>query len=378
MRLDQLPKPIFVANPDSLQQMIDDLAEQSIIAVDTEANSLYAYRERVCLIQFSTPESDYLLDTLALQDLSSLAPVFSNPKIEKVFHAAEYDIIILRHDFDFSFSRIFDTMVAARILGWNAVGLGSLLASEFGIHANKKYQRADWGRRPLPQEMLTYAQMDTHFLIALRNQMKTALKARKRWDLALEDFKRSCYMNGHSDRTPGDVCWRIKGASDLQPQQAAVLRELCIYRDLEARAINRPLFKVIGNQVLIELSKIWPSTIKQIQSIQGISPRQAHRLGPGILAAIQRGQQTEPPRVARSPRRNNAHLDRIDRLRNWRKNKAKNLGVQSDIILPKDILHKIAAENPSTGEKLASVMDSLPWRFGRFGDEILKQLMSSK
>jgi ribosomal protein S18 acetylase RimI-like enzyme len=164
MRLDQLPKPIFVDCPEALHRMIDDLAGQSIIAVDTEANSLFAYRERVCLIQFSTSESDYLLDTLALDDLSSLAPIFSNPCIEKVFHAAEYDILILRHDFDFSFARIFDTMVAARILGWDAVGLGALLQSEFSIHANKKYQRANWGMRPLPQDMLTYAQMDTHFL----------------------------------------------------------------------------------------------------------------------------------------------------------------------------------------------------------------------
>ncbi len=188
MRLDQLPKPIFVDCPEALHRMIDDLAGQSIIAVDTEANSLFAYRERVCLIQFSTSESDYLLDTLALDDLSSLAPIFSNPDIEKVFHAAEYDILILRRDYDYSFARIFDTMVAARILGWDAVGLGALLQSEFSIHANKKYQRADWGMRPLPQDMLTYAQMDTHFLIALRNQLKTALKAKGRWSLALEDF----------------------------------------------------------------------------------------------------------------------------------------------------------------------------------------------
>jgi ribonuclease D len=378
MRLDQLPKPIFVAHPEALRGMIDDLAGQSIIAVDTEANSLYAYRERVCLIQFSTPESDYLLDTLALEDLSSLASIFSNPKIEKVFHAAEYDILILRHDFDFSFSHIFDTMVAARILGWDAVGLGSLLASEFGIHANKKYQRADWGKRPLPQEMLSYAQMDTHFLIALRNQMKTALKAMDRWSLALEDFKRSCHLNGHPERLPVDVCWRIKGANELGPQQSAVLRELCVFRDQKARTVDRPLFKVIGNQVLIELAKIWPSTINQIQAVKGISARQAQRLGPGIIAAIQRGQQADPPLKARSHRHTNAHLDRVDRLRHWRKIQAKRMGVQSDIILPKDILHKIAAENPHTAENLAHVMESLPWRYERFGDEILKLLTSSK
>ncbi len=378
MRLDQLPKPIFVDCPEALHRMIDDLAGQSIIAVDTEANSLFAYRERVCLIQFSTSESDYLLDTLALDDLSSLDPIFSNPCIEKVFHAAEYDILILRRDYDFSFARIFDTMVAARILGWDAVGLGALLQSEFSIHANKKYQRADWGKRPLPQDMLTYAQIDTHFLIALRNQLKTALKAKGRWSLALEDFKRSCHLNGHPERVSVDACWRIKGANELQPQQSAVLRELCLFRDQKARVLDRPLFKVIGNKVLIELARIWPRSIAQIAAIQGISPRQAQRLGPGILAAIQRGQQAEPLRPVHLPRRNNAYLNRVDQLRRWRKIQGKNLGVQSDIILPKDMLHTIAAENPRTTDLLASVMDTLPWRFHRFGDEILKQLKSSK
>jgi len=378
MRLAQLPKPKFVDCPEALHRMIDDLAAQSIIAVDTEANSLFAYRERVCLIQFSTSESDYLLDTLALDDLSSVAPIFSNPDIEKVFHAAEYDILILRRDFDFSFARIFDTMVAARILGWDAVGLGALLQSEFSIHANKKYQRADWGMRPLPQDMLTYAQMDTHFLIALRNQLKTALKAKGRWSLALEDFKRSCHLNGHPERPPVDACWRIKGANELQPQQSAVLRELCLFRDQKARVLDRPLFKVIGNKVLIELARIWPRSIAQIAAIQGISPRQAQRLGPGILAAIQRGQHAEPLRPVHLPRRNNAYLNRVDQLRRWRKIQAKNLGVQSDIILPKDMLHKISAENPRTTDLLAGVMDTLPWRFHRFGDEILKQLKASK
>jgi ribonuclease D len=226
--------------------------------------------------------------------------------------------------------------------------------------------------------MLTYAQMDTHFLIALRNQLKTALKAKGRWSLALEDFKRSCHLNGHPERASVDACWRIKGANELQPQQSAVLRELCLFRDQKARVLDRPLFKVIGNKVLIELARIWPRSIAQIAAIQGISPRQAQRLGPGILAAIQRGQQAEPLRPVRSPRRNNAYLDRVDQLRRWRKKQAKNMGVQSDIILPKDILHKIAAENPRTTDLLAGVMDTLPWRFQHFGDEILKQLKSSK
>jgi len=377
MRFDQLPKPIFVSRPAALGKMVDDLAHQSIIAVDTEANSLYAYHERVCLIQFSTHETDYLVDTLALDDLSTLESIFSNQNIEKIFHAAEYDVMILRREFEFSFARIFDTMVAARILGWDAVGLGALLESEFGIRVNKKYQRANWGMRPLPQEMLTYAQVDTHFLIALRNQIKTALKASGRWPLALEDFKRSCHPNGHQERSPIESCWRIKGTKDLTPQQLAVLRELCFFRDQQAQTLDRPLFKVISNKSLIETAITWPRSIDEIHAIQGISPRQARRIGPGILDAIRRGQRADPYRQPRQPRRSSAFLDRADQLRRWRKIHAKKLGVHSDIILPKDILYKIATENPHTSAGLAQVMHTVPWRYQRFGDEILRQLAAS-
>ncbi|MEN8173010.1 MAG: HRDC domain-containing protein [Chloroflexota bacterium] len=378
MHLDQLPKPVFVSQPAALQEMVRDLSDHAIIAVDTEANSLYAYYERVCLIQFSTPETDYLVDTFAFDDLSSLAPIFANPDIEKIFHAAEYDVLILRREFDFSFARIFDTMVAARILGWESVGLGALLESEFKIRVNKKYQRANWGLRPIPQEMLTYAQVDTHFLIALRNQLKTALKAKGLWHLALEDFNRSCHPNGQQERTPIEQCWRIKGMRDLGPQQLAVLRELCFFRDREAQKVDRPLFKVISNKALIEAATTWPSTLDEVQAVHGISPRQARRIGRGILAAVQRGKKADPPRPQRNARPNGNHLDRIDRLRRWRKNHARNLGVQSDIILPKDILNKIAAENPRSTQSLAGVMSTVPWRYQEYGAEILKQIRATK
>src|SRR5512139_501768 len=165
-----------------LQRMVDALSQTPIIAVDTESNSLHAYREQVCLVQFSTPTTDYLVDPLALQDLSPLAPLFADPGIEKIFHAAEYDLLCLSRDFGFKFANLFDTMLAARILGRNMVGLGSLLESEFGILLDKRHQRADWGKRPLPEDQLSYARLDTHFLIPLRNHMRQELQDRQWWE----------------------------------------------------------------------------------------------------------------------------------------------------------------------------------------------------
>ncbi|NIP41806.1 MAG: ribonuclease D, partial [candidate division Zixibacteria bacterium] len=180
----------MVRKPNTLQQVANILYQEPIVAVDTEANSLYAYQEQVCLIQFSTRDKDYLVDPLAINDLSPLASLFASHKTEKIFHAAEYDLIVLDRDFGFEFNNLFDTMLAARILGWKKVGLASILQSHFGIKPNKRYQRANWGKRPLPDEMLTYAQLDTHFLIPLREKLYQELMEVDRWDLAEEDFQR--------------------------------------------------------------------------------------------------------------------------------------------------------------------------------------------
>ena len=128
MQVAELPAPVLVTRIDTLHDMLAQLVQEPVVAVDTESNSLHAYREQVCLLQFSTPQVDYLVDPLALHDLSSLAGLFADPAIVKVFHAADYDILCLKRDFDFKFANLFDTMVAARILGRPAVGLGAVLA----------------------------------------------------------------------------------------------------------------------------------------------------------------------------------------------------------------------------------------------------------
>src|SRR5688572_7298251 len=158
-----MPSPIMVDNPKALNRLQDDLRNISRLAVDTESNSLFAYHERVCLIQLSTDKRDYLVDPLRIQNkanLNFLGDIFADPRIEKVLHAAEYDVMTVRRDYGFSFSNLFDTMIAARVLGLERVGLAPMLEERFGIQANKKHQRANWGRRPLTPDMLRYAQMD--------------------------------------------------------------------------------------------------------------------------------------------------------------------------------------------------------------------------
>jgi ribonuclease D len=366
----------LITDLSNLHKLVDRLSNQPIVAVDTESNSLYAFREQVCLLQFSIPGADYLVDPLAIKDLSCLAPIFASEKIEKVFHAAEYDVICLKRDFGFQFKRLFDTMAASRILGRKAFGLSSLLLSEFGVTADKHFQRANWGQRPLPINLLEYASQDTHYLIPLRDRLAAELAARGLTALAEEDFHRLALVeNNHDHAQDGRLsCLKVRGTSDLTPQQMAILQELCQYRLSVARASNRPLFKVIHDSTLVAIAVKVPTTQDELSRIPGMSQNQVRRHGSQILKAVRRGQRAEPVFPTKPPRPSEAYLQRLERLRQWRKESGDSLQVLSDVILPRDLMEELALRNPGNREALAVILESVPYRLERFGDEILKVL----
>lgn len=374
MNPTSLPKPILITQPDALQRMVKRLSNEPILAVDTESNSLYAYQEQVCLIQFSTPQDDFLVDPLALEDLSSLETLFANPKIEKIFHAAEYDVISLKRDFQYKFENLFDTMLAARILGWQKIGLGSILKSEFEVELNKRFQRANWGKRPISPDMMDYARLDTHYLIPLRYRMKSELKSNGLWPLAEEDFARLCYVNGRDPQDQPEPCWRVRGAYDLDPQQAAVLLELCRYRAKVAKSIDRPVFKVIGDKTLLAIAEACPRTERELKKVPALSQKQYLRHGAGLLRAIQDGLTAEAIYPPRTSRPDEQFIARLEALRIWRKETAKELRVKSDVVLPRDVMHAIAAQDPTNLDELAELMDQVPYRLDHFGDQILGTL----
>lgn len=366
--------PDLITTLPGLKSLAGILADQPLIAVDTESNSLYAYREQVCLIQFSTPQSDYLVDPLALSDLSPLGEIFHDPGIEKVFHAAEYDLICLKRDFAFEFNNLFDTMVAARILGRPALGLGAMLESEFGVKLDKHYQRANWGQRPLPNDLLAYARLDTHYLIALRQRLSDALRIAGLDLLAAEDFNHLTQISGNATEDKNGLCWRISGAYELQPTQAALLFELCRYRDQAAHSLNRPLFKVISDQALISIACAAPLTLGDLRRLNTLSPHQIQRHGAGLLKAVQRGLQAEPLYPPRLQRPNGQYLERLESLRGWRKRTAQQMGVNSDVVLPRDLLLALAERNPAGPAELSQAMQDFPWRLEHFGPQILRAL----
>lgn len=375
MKLPLIQPAVWVDQPHKLRAMIEEIHHHQILAVDTESNSLFAYREQVCLIQFSTPAQDFLVDPLAISDLTPLGEIFASPRIEKIFHAAEYDIICLKRDFGFEFAHLFDTMMAGRIVGRGEIGLASMLEDQFGVHLNKRYQRANWGRRPLDESMREYAQFDTHFLIPLRNCLRDELTNSGRWELAQEDFIRLCDTAVPQPESDLADCFKLVGKNDLSAQQMSVLYELYQYRERRAQAADLPTFKVISNQALVSLAHALPATYQQLEEIDDLSPKVAQRHADGLLAAVQQGL-TRPPisRPAYNRKPDEAYLIRMEAMRNWRKSTGLQMGVPSDVVLPRDVLYDVVSANPQTEEALQQIMRSVPWRFEHFGSQILSVL----
>jgi ribonuclease D len=369
-----LPPPVWIAEAQALNRLAGILASEPRLAVDTESNSLHAFREQVCLVQFSSSTTDYLVDPLEIHDLSSLAPIFCNPEIEKVFHAAEYDIICLNRDFGITFANIFDTMQAARILGYKQVGLDSILAEKLGISLNKRYQKADWGERPLSLEMLNYARLDTHHLLALRDSLQTELQERGRWQLAREEFARLAKGNGISK--PEIPSWqRVKGTQHFSRRQLTILHELCLWREGQAKKMSRPVFKVLDDKRLVAIALTTPKSARDLETLS-LTPRQIYLYGEEILLAIGRGRVAGLIELPITHRTDQAILDRLNCLSDWRKAVAQKIGVESDVILPKPWMNAIAGHNPGNLHELETLMPDSPWRLATFGEEILRTIHS--
>ena len=378
MELTKVNPPVLLNTQQKFIEVASTIAREPRLAIDTESNSLFAYQERVCLLQISTPAVDYLFDPFSIQDLSALAPIFANPAIEKIFHAAEYDLICLKRDYHFEFNNLFDTMLAARILGLPELGLGSLLKTRFDLELDKRYQRANWGIRPLTDAMLAYAALDTHYLFALCDQLSGELADKKLNALAEEDFKFISKVEGHSLNGSNANCWKVAGARHITPQQAAILDQLCQYRDDQARKADLPHFKVLSNQLLASLSLAEISSLEDIEKTEGMTPKLFRRHGERMLVEIKKGQNADPIIKPPRPKLDKAYLDRMEMLKTWRKSTAKALKVESDVVLPKDLMESLAYHHPHTQKEIAELFENYPYRQKKYGKKLLALLNKEK
>lgn len=374
-----LPPPVLVATPAELEAAVAAMRRAGRLALDTESNSLYAYHYRVCLIQISTDEADYLIDPLALSDLRPLGALVAQPGLEVTMHAAENDILLLRRDFGWRFAAVFDTLWAARILGWRQVGLASLLAAHFGVTLNKRLQRTNWGRRPLTAEQIAYAQLDTHFLLPLRDRQEAELRARGRWEEAQEVFAGLLTITWEEKERPG--FWRLPGVWQLEPHQQAVLKALFDWREETAARRDVPPFKVLSNEAMVALARHQPATPAALAAIPDLPRRLPPEQARVLLRVIEQGRRQPPPtppETEHGGRRPDHHtLARFDRLRAWRLAVAERRGVEPDVVLTNQTLMALARANPASMTELEATRLLGPAKLHAYGPEILQVLRNS-
>lgn len=364
---------ILIASDTDLSNLIRILRSQPAIAVDTESNSLYAYRERICLIQISVPAADYIVDPLSGIEMAPLGEIFADPDVQKVFHAAEQDIAGLKRDFGFSFANLFDTMRAARILGWPRVGLADLLWERFGVYTNKRFQRHNWGQRPLSPEALQYAALDTHYLLPLQNLQARELEQKGRIWQARETFERLAQIPPAAPHYGPGAFWRVRAVYSLDERERAILWQLYLWRDRIAQKQDRPPFRVMGDEMLVRLARARPHTLAELSALGRFPQHWIRRYGSAILEAVVRGEHTSAP----SPpclRYPEIVRERYHILRIWRRRVASAHGVNPDAILPNTVLWTLAERNPQTLDDLKEVESLGPWARETWGKEIINAL----
>ena len=287
-----LPPYELIDTKAAWENCLDELRKQPKLALDIEANSLHAYREQVCLIQISIPNHDFIVDPLAEFSIDALEPILANRDVEKIFHASEYDLILLKQNYGWEVNNLFDTMWAARILGHHNMGLAGFLGEFYGVQMEKKFQRADWKKRPLSVEQLTYAQTDTHYLIALRDKFFNDLEEAECLLEATEIMENESNVRLPDREFKPDGFWKIRDVRKLKPQEKAILKALYVFRNEQAEDRDVPPFKVLNNDVLLNLAIADPQSRTELGKVKSVSKYTVQRLGDKLLPIIHQARST--------------------------------------------------------------------------------------
>jgi ribonuclease D len=365
--------------------MAHDLASEPVLAFDTEADSFYHYFDKVCLVQIATPDRIFLIDPINMggpTELAPLGPLFASRKIRKIFHAAEYDLFVLKRHCGFRFASLFDTMISAQLLGYPSIGLAALAQRHFGVSLPKDEQRSDWSARPLRKTQLDYAAADVVYLIALAEKLEAELVEAGRRDWASEEFQLLSRREWPERSFDKLGYLRIKGARSLEPGPLAILRELYLLRDRRARQVDRPPFKIIGNRALLEIAERGPESADELGSIKGVTDLILRRLGRDLLAAVERGQNRKHGPIPKSNGTGRRRMDRrtehrVGLLKKWRAARAKELGIDPGVLCPNATLEATAWRNPQRVDELREVSELKGWFVREFGRELTAELRES-
>ena len=343
----------MISSARQLTDLIAALASHDRVAIDTEADSLHCYREKLCLLQISVPGNDAIVDPLAPLDLTPLREMLVKKEI--VLHGADYDLRLLRRNMNFVPERIFDTVIAARMIGIREFSLAALVKRYFDVELAKGSQKANWAQRPLSNKMAEYAINDTRYLLSLAEALEKELKSLGRIDWFRESCQRALEFAAIDRERDVDEAWRISGAGALRGQASAVLRELWNWREREAEVVDRPAFHILQNHELLESAEKFAA---------GGSPDYKHfseRRHRGFREAADRALKLEEKDWPTRPRRSGARptaevIKRVEKLRQNRDQAAKDLHIEASFIAPRATLEAIGTDQSRADSLL------VPWQ----------------
>ncbi len=365
----------LIADAHAARSVAEELASRSPLALDCEAAGYHRYSDRLCLVQLSAPGDTWLIDTLAFDAGGMLRSPLEDPGREIIMHGASYDLRLLSRDLRIRVRGVFDTQVAAALLGEAALGLSALLERLLGVHLPKKYQRADWAKRPLPPEMLEYAAADTRYLAALADILRARLEEKERLAWASEEFRRlerTASKRGDPDPDPATA---LKNARHLAPRALQRLRALWTWRDEIARRKDRAPFRVAGDDVLLKLAETPPRSIRELGRRPGLSPVLARTDGGRFFEHLDRADSIPEARIAPRRRRREGSFPRLSpeteerarELRAARVRRARELGLDPGLLLPNKTIMEIVRANPGSPEELARVPQMRAWQVNVLG-----------
>ena len=368
----------YIDTPEQVELFLDDITGVRELALDTEGASFHRFIDRIYLLQLTTREKSAVIDPIPIGAPARLGQMLEDQHVEVVFHDADYDLRLLHQDYGWHVRKIFDTRIAAQLLGIKSFGLAALLDQFFGVQLDKKHQRADWSLRPLTPGMLDYAAQDTRYLLDLRDELRSRLEKLGRLDWAREEFER---LEGTKweDEDESQNFLRIKGARDLTRRELALLRELVPWRDGVARELDRATFRVMGNEVLLEIARTAPKNVQELSGLKGMPRGILERGGSAILSAVKRGLEVAEehlPKFPRAPKwdKEEDFEANVTKLKVVRDAAAKRLNLDPGVLCSRERLEAVARKRPSKVKDLEDVPGIRKWQIAEMGEEFVEAL----
>lgn len=371
-------QPIYLDTAERAALFLESIGDVRELAIDTEGASFHRYVDRIYLLQLSTQHHSAIIDPLQAGPLPLLGRLLEDPDVEVIFHDADYDLRLLRQDYNWHVTHIFDTRIAAQLLGMTSFGLAALLEKFYGVKLDKVHQRADWSMRPLTPSMLDYAAQDTRYLLDLRDELRMGLEQSGRMEWAAEEFERLERVQFAPD-DDGMGFMKMKGARDLKRRELAVLRELVAWREGRAAELDRSTFRVMGNEAILEIARQQPTTKAALGAIKGVPRGVLEHHAADIIEGVERALTVPEADLPRFPRPARWERDpdfdaNVTRIKAVRDAVAERLKIDPGVLCSRDRMEAVARRKPASVEEVAEIPELRRWQASVLGPDFVKAL----